>query len=61
MKGTDSDSSLDAVEIARKAHKNLETAIVITGKEDVVAQNNQIVKLANGSPLLAKITGAGCL
>ena len=30
MKGTDSDSSLDAVEIARKAHKNLETAIAVS-------------------------------
>ncbi|RLY71719.1 hydroxyethylthiazole kinase, partial [Staphylococcus hominis] len=35
--------------------------IVITGREDVIIQDNQIVKLSNGSPLLAKITGAGCL
>lgn len=28
---------------------------------DVVVQDNQIYKLSNGSPLLAKVTGAGCL
>lgn len=61
MKGTDSDISLDAVKIARKAYQKLNTAIVLTGKDDVVVQNNQIVKLSNGSAMLAKITGAGCL
>lgn len=61
MKGTDSDNSLDSVEIAKKASDILNTAVVITGKDDVIAQNHQMIKLSNGSPLLAKITGAGCL
>lgn len=61
MKGTDSDQNLNAIEIAKDAHKRLNSAIVITGKEDIVVQDNQIYKLNNGSPLLAKVTGAGCL
>lgn len=61
MKGTDSDINLDAVTIAKKAHTQFGTAIVITGKEDIVMHEDKILKLANGSPMLAKITGAGCL
>ena len=34
---------------------------MLTGKDDVVVQGGKVVKLSNGSPLLAKITGAGCL
>ncbi len=61
MKGTDGETDLDVVEIAKRAHEKLNTAIVLTGKDDVIVQNNKVVKLSNGSPLLAKITGAGCL
>lgn len=61
MKGTDSDVSLNSVDIARKALDKLRSAIVVTGSEDIVAQGNQIIKLSNGSELLTRITGAGCL
>lgn len=61
MKGTDSDNLLDPIDIAKKASESLNAAVVITGKEDVIVQDQQIVKLSNGSPLLANITGAGCL
>lgn len=61
MKGTDSDDNLDSVDIARKAHDILQTSIVITGEEDVIAKDNKVIKLANGSQLLTRITGAGCL
>ena len=61
MKGTDGKTDLDVVEIAKRAHEELNTAIVLTGKDDVVVQGGKVVKLSNGSPLLAKITGAGCL
>ncbi len=60
MKGTDSDANLDAVAIAKKAYAIYKTAIVITGKEHIV-QDNKAIVLANGSPLLARVTGAGCL
>ncbi|ARJ50260.1 hydroxyethylthiazole kinase [Staphylococcus lutrae] len=61
MKGTDSATDMDAVSIAQQAYQKYQTAIVISGKEDVVIQNNQITVLSNGTPLLTRITGAGCL
>lgn len=61
MKGTDSDDNLDVIDIAQRAQEKFNTTIVITGKDDIVAHENKTVKLANGSPFLAKITGAGCL
>lgn len=61
MKGTDSDQDLDAITIAKNAYNQFDTAIAITGETDIVIQDNKIYKLSNGSPLLAKVTGAGCL
>ncbi|EHJ07179.1 hydroxyethylthiazole kinase [Staphylococcus simiae] len=61
MKGTDSDSQLDTVNIAQQAYERYRTAIVVTGQEDIIVQDGQVIRLSNGSPLLAKITGAGCL
>lgn len=61
MKGTDSDGSLDAVKIAKKAHQQLNLPIILTGKVDVIACNNKIIELHNGSEMLTKVTGGGCL
>lgn len=61
MKGTDSDQDLDAITIAKNAYKQFDTAIAITGETDIVIQDNKMYELSNGSPLLAKVTGAGCL
>lgn len=61
MKGTDSDQDLDAITIAKNAYNQFDTALAITGETDIVIQDNEIYKLSNGSPLLAKVTGAGCL
>ena len=61
MKGTDSNTALDVVTIAKKARQLLQTTIVITGEIDVIAHEDKILKLANGAPMLTRITGAGCL
>lgn len=61
MKGTDSAENLDVIDIAQRAQKKFNTTIVITGKEDIIAQEDKIIKLSNGSQMLTKITGAGCL
>lgn len=61
MKGTDSDQDLDAITIAKNAYNQFDTAIAITGEIDIVIQDNKMYELSNGSPLLAKVTGAGCL
>ncbi|GGB12476.1 hydroxyethylthiazole kinase [Macrococcus hajekii] len=61
MKGTDSDLSLDTVKIAQEAGRKLETAIIVTGKEDAIYVDGQTRKLSNGSAMLTKVTGGGCL
>ncbi|AJC95559.1 hydroxyethylthiazole kinase [Staphylococcus hyicus] len=61
MKGTDSDSGMDHIKIACEAYKKYNTAIIVTGEKDVIVQNHQVIELSNGSPLLTKITGSGCL
>ncbi len=61
MKGTDSAHDIDVVTIAQEAYKKYQTAIVISGQVDVIIQKEGIVMLSNGTPLLTKITGAGCL
>ena len=61
MKGTDSNTTLDVVTIAKKAQQLLQTTIVITGETDVIAHEGKILKLTNGTAMLTRITGAGCL
>lgn len=61
MKGTDSDTSLDVVEVAKAAGRALNTAVIVTGQEDAVYAQGRLFKLSNGSPMLTKVTGGGCL
>lgn len=61
MKGTDSSTDIDIVSIAKQAYDHFQTAIVLTGEQDVIVQEGKVVVLDNGSQLLTKITGAGCL
>ncbi|WP_242220762.1 hydroxyethylthiazole kinase [Bacillus cereus group sp. BfR-BA-01380] len=51
----------DVVSIAKQAAKQLNTIIVITGKEDVITDGERIFILRNGHPILTKVTGTGCL
>lgn len=63
IKGVDAGDSAEdeRVELAVRAARSLHTVVAITGPEDVItdAQAGYIVK--GGHPLLAQITGAGCL
>ena len=52
MKGTDSNTTLDVVTIAKKAQQLLQTTIVITGETDVIAHEGKILKLTNGTAML---------
>ncbi|GLB60657.1 hydroxyethylthiazole kinase [Cytobacillus sp. NCCP-133] len=49
------------IELARTAAKELKTAAVITGKQDIVSDGTSTYAIYNGHPLLTKVTGAGCL
>lgn len=60
-KGVDSTISSDtAVVAAQKLSQELNNTIVISGKIDYIITNNQISKVTDGSPLMAKVTGMGC-
>ena len=61
MVGTDSDMSLDSVDIARRAFEQLHIPIVLTGKIDAIAAGGRLYKLSNGSAQLTRVTGGGCL
>ncbi|TDM10506.1 hydroxyethylthiazole kinase [Macrococcus lamae] len=61
MKGTDSDTSLDTVAVARAAGDRFNTAVVVTGAIDAVYVDGKVMKLQNGTPMLTKVTGGGCL
>ncbi|MGV3042841.1 hydroxyethylthiazole kinase [Staphylococcus rostri] len=61
MKGTDSTVDNASFEIAERAHRKYNAAIVMTGETDIIVQDGKGVALANGTRLLAKVTGTGCL
>ncbi|WP_342430909.1 hydroxyethylthiazole kinase [Neobacillus sp. FSL H8-0543] len=62
MKGVDAgEAKGNIVELAVAAAKKLNTLVVITGKEDVVTDGETTYVVANGHPILTKVTGTGCL
>ena len=60
-KGVDSTISSDsAVEAAHQLSQKLQNTIVISGAKDYIVTKNQISEIAEGSPMMAKVTGMGC-
>lgn len=55
------DDILNRVNLAKELSIKTDTAIVITGKIDVVAFENEAYLLKNGSSLMGKISGSGCI
>ncbi|MDH7794719.1 MULTISPECIES: hydroxyethylthiazole kinase [unclassified Beijerinckia] len=53
---TTSEAELLCVELAQRAG----CVVVATGEVDVVTDGQQIVRLANGSPLMTRVTALGC-
>lgn len=61
-KGVDSAAeSHDAVESAKTLSKKYDTAIVVSGKMDVVVDADSISQHDRGSALMPYVTGTGCL
>ncbi|MEN2465677.1 hydroxyethylthiazole kinase [Ornithinibacillus sp. JPR2-1] len=60
-KGVDSFGDGNIEEIARKVAKTYQTTAVLTGKRDVISTTESTTINGTGHPLLAKVTGAGCL
>jgi hydroxyethylthiazole kinase len=62
IRGVESVGSSDAAdELARAAAATLGTTVAVTGPVDHVADGGRSVAIANGDPLLATITGSGCM
>jgi hydroxyethylthiazole kinase len=51
----------DPGELAREAAGSLGLVASVTGPVDHVSDGERLVKVANGDPLLAAITGSGCM
>lgn len=61
-KGVDACSvDKDLKEIAMDLAKKRSCAVVITGKEDIVADSSRFVLVKNGHPMMANIVGTGCM
>jgi len=62
IRGVESIGASDsAVELARGAAQDLGTVVAVTGAVDQVSDGEHIVGVTNGDPLLASITGSGCI
>jgi hydroxyethylthiazole kinase len=51
----------DPAELARAAARQLGVVASVTGAIDHVSDGDRVVAIANGHPLLASITGTGCM
>lgn len=60
-RGVDSVGKGNTDEIVTKAGNNFQTAVVITGENDVIYANHKLIYNQTGHPLLSSITGSGCL
>jgi hydroxyethylthiazole kinase len=60
-KGVDSANSTDEAADAAAALAQATGAVVVaTGAVDIVADRSRVVRLSNGSPLMAQVTAVGC-
>ena len=60
-KGVDSTNSTDeAAAVAETLARKSGAVVVATGAIDVVTDGSQTLRLANGSPLMARVTAIGC-
>jgi hydroxyethylthiazole kinase len=48
-------------EVAQGLARDRNCTVVITGKEDIVADKKRVVRVLNGHPMMADIVGTGCM
>lgn len=62
IRGVESIGAADTpAELARAAAQELGTVVAVTGAVDHVSDGEQVIAVTNGHPLLATITGSGCM
>ncbi|ANU09738.1 hydroxyethylthiazole kinase [Planococcus antarcticus DSM 14505] len=61
-KGVDAgEGTLDVKELAISTAKQLGLLVVVTGKIDIVTDGRSVIEIPFGDPIMASITGTGCL
>ncbi|MDR2426391.1 MAG: hydroxyethylthiazole kinase [Endomicrobium sp.] len=61
-KGVDSGHvSGNMIEIAKSFANERECVVVVTGKEDICTNGEDIFLVKNGTPLMSKVVGTGCM
>ena len=63
-KGVDAslgDAKNDSVYVAQAAAKKLGCTAAVTGAVDVISDGVHTIKIENGHPMLARVTGTGCM
>ena len=60
-KGVDSTAaSVEALHAARHISQERQCVVCISGEVDYIVQGDRMAKIANGHPLMTKVTGLGC-
>ncbi len=61
-RGVDSVEDLEnGDEIAKALAKRYDTVIAVTGKQDIISDGHRVARINNGTPILGKVTGTGCM
>lgn len=61
-RGVDSVEELEnGDEIAKALAKRYDTVIAVTGKQDIISDGHRVAKIDNGTAILGKVTGTGCM
>lgn len=62
LKGVDSlDTTAGAEDVAVKLAQRLQCVVAVTGARDVISDGQRVCLIDNGHPLLAQVTGTGCM
>ncbi|WP_157967905.1 hydroxyethylthiazole kinase [Paraliobacillus sp. X-1268] len=61
VRGVDSVGTLDNRSVAIHAAKQLGVPVMVTGVKDVITDGKELYTISNGTQLLTKVTGTGCL
>lgn len=61
-KGVDAgDVDKDIIEVAKNLSRKRKCTVVITGKEDIVADENRVYIVKNGHSMMTNVVGTGCM
>lgn len=62
IKGVDSsESGMEALGSAIKLSKRLSCTVAVTGAVDIIVSGEKAVFIKNGTPMLSRVTGTGCM